>query len=95
MDEALMSLCASLSLPLSLSLSLLVLGLECPAVVIPDRASCLPTLSHLLIVNKTPPPPSPLSLCLPSPPLSAVKTGIEARENLSVLLRLSNETFVE
>ena len=29
-----------------------VLGRERPVVVLPDRALCLPTFSHLLIVNK-------------------------------------------
>ena len=28
-----------------------------PEVVLPDRALCLPTFSHFLVVNKTPPPP--------------------------------------
>jgi hypothetical protein len=38
-----------------------------PEAVLPDRALCLPTVSHFLIVNKTSLPPSlpPLSLCAP------------------------------
>jgi len=38
-------------------------GRECPVVVLPDRALCLPTISHLLILYVNPPPP-PLSLSL-------------------------------
>jgi hypothetical protein len=52
---------ASLSMPPCLPLSLVR-----PEAVLPDRALCLPTLSHFLIVNKT-----CLSLALPLPlPLS-------------------------
>ena len=51
-----------------------MLGRECPEAVLPDRALYLPTLSHLLIVNKVlslslPPSPPPLLLdiaCSPS-----------------------------
>jgi len=46
--------------------SLSVLGHECPVVVLPDRAMCFPTFSHLLSVNKT--SSSSSSLC-PSPSL--------------------------
>ena len=34
-----------------------MLGRECPEAVLPDRALYLPTLSHLMIVNKLPPFP--------------------------------------
>ena len=44
-----------------------MLGYECPAAVLPDRALCLPTLSHFLIVIE-PPTPYPLP---PPPPNSA------------------------
>ena len=55
---------------LTLHVSLPVLGRERPVVVLqvvlPDRALCLPTFSHLLIVNtsssSSPPPPLLLSL---------------------------------
>ena len=64
---------------LTLHVSLPVLGRERPVVVLqvvlPDRALCLPTFSHLLIVNKpssssSPPPLSPPPLSLLSLSLS-------------------------
>ena len=55
---------------LTLHVSLPVLGRERPVVVLqvvlPDRALCLPTFSHLMIVNNPPPPLLLLSSSLSS-----------------------------
>ena len=71
---------------LTLHVSLPVLGRERPVVVLqvvlPDRALCLPTFSHLLIVNKpsssSPPPLSLSPISLSSLPLLSLSLSLAA-----------------
>ena len=59
-----------------------------PGAVSPDRALCLPTFSHFLIVNKTslpPPPPHSLSLSHSLQPSSSSSSRSLARPSASSL----------
>ena len=73
---------------LTLHVSLPVLGRERPVVVLqvvlPDRALCLPTFSHLLIVNKS---------SSSSPPLSPLSPFLNLSRSLSLSFALSLHMF--
>ena len=57
---------------------------ECPVLLLPDRAVCLPTFRHLLIVNTLPVHPPPLRTLRPIYPNLTESVGLQ--QNFRMLL---------